>query len=290
VGSFPEGLLQKLADQGVNAVWLHTVLRTLVKDPKYPEFGDGCERRIANLGKLVERAAKYGVKVYLYMNEPRALDPSFFRKPGREGLGGAVSGGLQTMCSSSPETIRWLEDSLEKVFVEAKGLGGIFTISASENLSNCATRPGTKATCPRCKTKSRAEIIAEVNRLVADAFESGSAEFARAMSQMDLAAKNIAVRDLGVIRAAELHFRSVVNQLDFIFARNRRCDVVAMRDAARRELAVAKEFLPIVRCDSRIGFEASNHYYYLPIDIVEKVLVCRQIIEDLVSRDAPGCG
>ena len=29
VGSFPEGLLQKLAAQGVNAVWMHTVLRTL---------------------------------------------------------------------------------------------------------------------------------------------------------------------------------------------------------------------------------------------------------------------
>ncbi len=163
LGSFPEGLLQRLADQGVNAVWMHTVLRTLVKDPKYPEFGEGSERRIANLRKLVARAAKYGIKVYLYMNEPRALDPSFFRKPGREGLGGAVHGGLQTMCSSSPETIRWLEESLEKVFGTAKGLGGIFTISASENLSNCATRPGTKATCPKCKTKSRGEIIAAVN-------------------------------------------------------------------------------------------------------------------------------
>ena len=163
VGSFPEGLLQRLAEQGVNAVWMHTVLRTLAKDPKYPEFGDGCERRMDNLRKLVARAAKYGIKVYLYMNEPRALDPSFFGKPGREEIAGATQNGLQTMCSSSSETIRWLEDSLEKVFVEAKGLGGIFTISASENLSNCATRPGTKATCPRCKTKSRAEIIAAVN-------------------------------------------------------------------------------------------------------------------------------
>ena len=163
IGSFPEGLLQKLSDQGVNAVWLHTVLRTLVKDPKYPEFGEGSERRIANLKTLIARAAAYGIKVFLYMNEPRGLDPSFFRKPGREALGGAVSGGLQTMCSSDPETLRWLSDSLAKVFSEAKGLGGIFTISASENLTNCATRPGTKASCPRCRDKTRGEIIAAVN-------------------------------------------------------------------------------------------------------------------------------
>ena len=163
VGSFPEGLLQRLADQGVNAVWLHTVLRTLAKDPNYPEFGEGCERRMSHLRKLVARAAKYGIKVYLYMNEPRGLDPSFFKKPGREGIAGATHQDLQTMCSSSPETLRWLSDSLEKVFSEVKGLGGIFTISASENLSNCATRPGNKETCPRCKHKTRAEIIAAVN-------------------------------------------------------------------------------------------------------------------------------
>ena len=163
IGSFPEGLLQKLADQGVNAVWLHTVLRTLVKDPKYPEFGEGSERRIANLKTLVARAAAYGIKVFLYMNEPRGLDPSFFKVPGREALGGASYDGLQVMCTSNPETLRWLSDSLATVFSEVKGLGGIFTISASENLTNCATRPGTKATCPRCRDKTRGEIIAAAN-------------------------------------------------------------------------------------------------------------------------------
>ena len=89
VGSFPEGLLQKLAAQGVNAVWMHTVLRTLSKDPKYPEFGEGSEARIEHLRKLVARCAKYGIKVYLYMNEPRAMPADFFAKPGRDRLRGA---------------------------------------------------------------------------------------------------------------------------------------------------------------------------------------------------------
>ena len=30
--------------------------------------------------------------------------------------------------------------------------------------------------------------------------------------------------------------------------------------------------------DSRIGFEASNHYYYLPLDFVEKVINCEYIL------------
>ena len=175
IGSFPEGLLQRLSDQGVNAVWLHTVLRTLVKDPKYPEFGKGCEKRLANLQKLVERAGRYGIKVYLYMNEPRGLHASFFRKNGRENLAGAVDRGLQAMCSSNPETLRWLGDSLAKVFSTVHGLGGIFTITASENLTNCATRENNKETCPRCKSKTRGEIIASVNRAMIEGMVRGDA-------------------------------------------------------------------------------------------------------------------
>ena len=173
IGSFPEGLLQKLSAQGVNAVWLHAVLRTLAKDPKYPEFGEGCERRLANLQKLVDRCTKYGIRVFLYMNEPRGLDPSFFRKPGREGLGGATADLLQAMCTLNPETQRWLSDSLEKVFSTVHGLGGIFTITASENLTNCATRPGFKDTCPVCRSHSRAEIIATANRAMLQGMKRG---------------------------------------------------------------------------------------------------------------------
>lgn len=161
LASFPEGLLQRLADQGVNGVWLHTVLRMLVKDPKYPEFGEGGERRLGNLQKLVDRCGRYGIKVYLYMNEPRGMDPAFFDKTGRESLRGAVHDGLQAMCTSSPETHRWVRESLRHVFSTVHGVGGIFTITASENLTNCATRDGDKETCPRCKGRSRADIIRE---------------------------------------------------------------------------------------------------------------------------------
>ena len=173
VGSFPEGLLQRLADLGVNGVWLHTVLRTLVKDPGYPEFGEGCERRLANLQKLVDRCARYGIKVYLYMNEPRGMDPPFFERPGREGLGGATYGGLRAMCTSSPETHRWVRDSLRQVFSTVHGVGGIFTITASENLTNCATRPKDKETCPRCKDRTRADVICEATGDLIAGMQSG---------------------------------------------------------------------------------------------------------------------
>jgi hypothetical protein len=174
ISSYPEGLLQKLSAEGVNAVWLHTVLRTLAKDPKYPEFGEGSENRIANLKKLVARAAKYGIKVYLYMNEPRAMPKEFFSADSRRMEFKGASGGVQfAMCTRSPEVRRWVRDSLRQVFSGVPGLGGIFTITMSENLTNCASK-GNREACPRCRDCSTGEIVAEINRTMIEGMVAGN--------------------------------------------------------------------------------------------------------------------
>lgn len=178
IGSFPEGLLQKLADQGVNGVWLHVVLRTLCKDPLYPEFGVGCEKRIENLRTLVARAEKYGIKVYLYLNEPRGMTADFFAADKRrEAMRGCYEERTTryALCTSSPETLRWLKSSVEKVFRAAPGLGGIFTITASENLTTCASH-NHKDDCPRCAKRAWSDIIAEVNSAMIDGMHQASSE------------------------------------------------------------------------------------------------------------------
>ena len=90
--SFPEGLLQQLSARGVNGVWLHVVLRDLAPGgTSFPEFGAHHEQRLANLRILVERAKKYGLGVYLYINEPPAMPAAFFRgRPEMAGAGGRV--------------------------------------------------------------------------------------------------------------------------------------------------------------------------------------------------------
>ena len=174
VGSFPEGLLQKLAAEGVNAVWLHTVLRTLARDPKYPEFGEGSEKRIANLNTLVARASRYGIKVYLYMNEPRGLPPSFFEAGDeRREFRGVRFGEQFAMCTSCPEVRRWVRESLRQVFSQVPDLGGIFTITMSENLTNCASRRG-REKCPRCRGRSIGEIVAEINTTMIEGMVAGN--------------------------------------------------------------------------------------------------------------------
>ncbi len=174
ISSFPDGLLQKLEKEGVNAVWMHVVLNTLVKDPKYPEFGIGSERRIANLRKLVARADRYGIKVYLYLNEPRCVTEPFFAEDGRSGMRGVSNKAKNTvaLCTSSPETIRWLRDSVKSLFSQVRGLGGALTITMSENLTNCASN-GRKEECPRCRGRSVADIVLEVNRTIAEGIAEG---------------------------------------------------------------------------------------------------------------------
>ncbi len=541
VPSYPEGLLQRLAVAGVNGVWVHTVLRTLARDPAFPEFGADCERRIEGLRTLVERGRKYGVAVYLYLNEPRSMHDSFFEAaPERAAMRGVKADDNACLCTSHPEVRRWMRDALATVFRQVPGLGGVFTITASENRTNCASH-GLWRDCPNCRTRTDAEIIAEVNAtieegvhrgnpdarvivwdwgwrghgdapdfiarlprqcwfmsvsewalpiarggipstigeysisavgpgpratrhwklaresglrpvakvqvgatwefsavpylptldLVAEharnlasagvdgvmlswslgcypspnlevfqAFKKGDSEIGPALDRVaerhygaaavplarqawsaysegfreypyggiycgphhmgpanplylrptgypatmvgipydDLTAwryvyppevwiaqmekvrggfargnalwrrlvdrlsgprQAAARRELGLFQAVELHFASCVNQGRFVMARDqalaasddaeRTAARTVMIQAARDELAVAKAMLPLVRADARIGYESSNQYYYIPQDLMEKVLVCRQLLAQLDATPATEC-
>jgi hypothetical protein len=162
--SYPEGLLQQLSALGINGVWMHVVLRDLAPGGKdFPEFGAGHEKRLATLRMLVNRAKKYGVGIYLYMNEPRAMPLAFFKD--RPELAGVREGDFTALCTSQPAVKRWLSDSLAYIFREVPDLAGVFTITASENLTNCASHYQS-ASCPHCKGRKGSEIIAEVNATI----------------------------------------------------------------------------------------------------------------------------
>ena len=142
IGSYPEGLLARYAEQGINAVWLHVVLRSLAKDPFFVEFGEGSEKRQANLRKLVSRAKKYGIQVFLYMNEPRPMPCGFFEKnEAYRACRGTLEwrGMTNAMCTQAPEVRRWIRSAMEEVFRSVPGLAGIFIINRSENLVTCVS-------------------------------------------------------------------------------------------------------------------------------------------------------
>ena len=169
---YPDGFLQRLSAVGVNGVWLHAVLRDLAPGgTTFPEFGVEHERRLANLRSLVERAGKYGVGVYLYMNEPRAMPASFFQR--RAELGGVRENEFTALCTSHPAVRQWMADALAHVFRQVPGLGGIYAITASENLTSCASH-GAWQSCARCKSRTDTEIIAEVAAVLEEGVHRGN--------------------------------------------------------------------------------------------------------------------
>src|SRR6185437_6756994 len=169
---YPDGLLARLAAVGVNGVWMHVVLNQMASGGKdFPEFGAGHEQRIANLQKIVTRAKKYGIQIYLYINEPRAMPAAFFKN--RPDMAGVREGNLVAMCTSNEQVRNWLSNSLTYIFKQIPDLGGVFTITASENLTNCASHGG-QARCPRCSKRSYADIIGDVNKVITDGVHKGN--------------------------------------------------------------------------------------------------------------------
>ncbi len=165
---FPDAYLDQLARAGINGVWMQAVLNNLAPSQDFPEFGQDWEKRIAQLNVLVKRAARFGIRLYLYLNEPRAMPPSFFQN--RPGIRGSFSKDVYSMCTSTPVVRNWIRDSVAHITRHAPGLGGFFTITMSENHTNCYshTNPWREKTgrvkdCPRCSQRDGWEVIADLH-------------------------------------------------------------------------------------------------------------------------------
>ena len=108
---YPDEYLKRLAREGVNGLWLTGELRELTRT-SYTEAEPLAERRLAKLNRTVEKCAKYGIKTWLFMIEPKIVpikDPLFLNHPelfsqvthyhGRD---------YMVMCSSKPDCRRYL--------------------------------------------------------------------------------------------------------------------------------------------------------------------------------------
>ncbi len=164
IDPYPEALLAQYAAQGVNGIWLQGILYQLTPFPFAPELSEGWERRIEGLRALIERAGRYGIGVYLYLNEPRSMEEAFFCRYPQ--LKGYAEGGEAALCTSRDEVKAYLEGAAYALFASAPGLAGFFTITMSENLTHCYSH-NLNTTCKACAARSPAQVVAEVNNLLA---------------------------------------------------------------------------------------------------------------------------
>ena len=130
---------------------------------------------------------------------------------------------------------------------------------------------------------------------IAEGFETAIAELHQTFVTLPPGPEqNALAAELRVARAAAVHFRSTANQARFVLTRDALATAKSAAEAGplktilektlRTEIDLAKQLFDIQTHDSRIGFEASNHYFYVPLDLAEKVLNCRYLLEDWLPR------
>ncbi len=169
--SFPDKLLESYARCGINGVWIQGVLYRIAPYPFDTSLCKGWEKRIEALRKLTERAARFGIKVYMYINEPRSLPESFFEKR-PELRGSELINGYPCLCSSHPEVHKYLHEALSSVCENVPLLGGFIAITQTENRTLCysdGTDVSENVMCPVCGKRQPSEVIGDILRTMADA-------------------------------------------------------------------------------------------------------------------------
>ena len=127
------------------------------------------------------------------------------------------------------------------------------------------------------------EVVQREFSRMADLWEQALPRFREAMRAVPISRRRQADEDLAIAETCYLHFRSTANQFAFYLLRDGSRTPEAlqrMRAIAKAEIELARRLYPLARLHSVIAYEASNHYYYRPADLAEKILNCQWLLDN----------
>jgi len=125
---------------------------------------------------------------------------------------------------------------------------------------------------------------------MASLWKQGLIPLREGLPKVPAAKRKTAELDLAIVETCQHHFQSVANQVEFYMLRDKLAQATGwarvqilkrMRAIAAQEIELARQQFLVARRNSTIGYEASNHYYFTPLDLVEKVLNCHDIVARL---------
>ena len=185
--SYSNEILRSIVENGFNGIWVHALLQEVVKHPLFPEFGEDAELFQEKLRHLIDRAKRYGIKVYLQMQPPRAVSGrhrEFWEH--HKDCAGSVEiidwedlgepTPMISLCTSTAKVRQYLREAMASLSSALPDLGGYIIISASEYPAHCRTRENErlKLLCPRCGSRPAAEVIADLLNDLYRGMRSGS--------------------------------------------------------------------------------------------------------------------
>lgn len=178
---YPEEYLNRLMHEGSNGVWIYTRFSDILPSEIIPEYGDGYEKRMAKLNRVIEKCRRYGIGVYVFAIEPVALTHEL-AKEHPDMIGSDLGyNGNPLFCCSSEKGKAYCYEAGKKLCELYPKLRGFISITYGERPTSCASvingkeafgEPDVGSTCPRCGGKKPGEILA----IALEALRSGARE------------------------------------------------------------------------------------------------------------------
>ena len=161
VNYYPDEYLNRLAHEGVNGLWLTVHFAEICPQTVLPEYSRDTAQRLGKLRRTAERCARYGIKVYVFANEPMPIMAgSAVAKAHPELLGQRMGWGERHFfCTSNPTAQAYLEEALRNLFTEIPDLGGLINISIGEGGSHCYSGAPRGISCPRCQDREPYDVL-----------------------------------------------------------------------------------------------------------------------------------
>ena len=188
---YPEGYLNRLMHDGINAIWIYSSFDALVKTSLIPEYGIGAEKRIEKLNSVVGRCKRYGIDVFIFAMEPMSMEESAIKskygdiaKKYPHALG-AKGDGPAAFCPYTDFAKAYYTEAVKKLFTDVPQLAGLMTITQGERVTTCSNSYGDLAKgvwyndCPHCAGKTKPEILSYAVNMIRDALRAAkpTAEF-----------------------------------------------------------------------------------------------------------------
>jgi len=173
--SFPAEMLNAYRECGITGVWVPTTLKEICPYIDNVYNDTLYEKRIVGIQYLIKRLSEYSIKLYIYLNEPRSVSNDFFEVH-PDFRGERLTEDESCLCIRNDDVQSYLISCGKFIAENLPTLGGIYTITASENHTNCYShiKINGECNCPRCKNFTRADNFALVNKLIYQGISSVS--------------------------------------------------------------------------------------------------------------------
>jgi hypothetical protein len=162
VDYYPNGYLNRLAHDGINALWLTIEFKNICKTSLTSIVDPDRDRRLDKLRKTVAKCRRYGIDVFIFCIEPRVMSPDNPLLKDHPEIGSkSFRGSSRLFCPFSVASQTYLYESVNDIFSEVPKLGGLINISFGERSTTCLSGADKNwnVACPICAKKKPGEIL-----------------------------------------------------------------------------------------------------------------------------------